>query len=124
MSKKRIMIVDDDSEYLFLLNHSLTSEGYQVVACSNSEEVVRKAREIKPDLIILDLFMPREDGAEIGMKLKDDLVTAAIPVIFLTNLKLPDEKENSASSGNSSNIVIAKSHNRSELLKAIKEVLA
>jgi CheY-like chemotaxis protein len=117
------MIVDDDAEYLFLLNHALVEAGYQVIACSDPQEVVKKAKEVKPDLIILDLFMPREDGAEIGMKLKDDMITASTPVIFLTNLKLPDESETTTSSGNSSNVIIAKSHNRTQLFKAIKEAL-
>jgi len=123
MVQKRILIVDDDSDYLFLLNHALTEQGYEVVSCRNGAQALRRAKETKPDLIILDLFMPEEDGAEIKLKLDNDAETVRIPVIFLTNLALPGESGNSASQKKSKNIIIGKSHDRTELFRAIQGVL-
>ena len=81
---KRILIVDDEMYILNILDFSLGSEGFEVLTAANGEEALRKAMDLKPDLLILDVMMPKIDGYEVcrAIKSKDD--TKDIPVILLT----------------------------------------
>ncbi len=64
VAKHKILIVDDEPDILELIEYSLTKEGYQVFTASNGQEGVAEAKKVLPDLIILDVMMPRMDGIE------------------------------------------------------------
>ena len=85
MSEK-ILIVDDEDANLRLLTQWLIPLGYDIELASNGEEAVQKARDSRPDLIILDIMMPVMDGYEACKVLKADLDTANIPIIMVTAL--------------------------------------
>lgn len=78
---KRILAVDDDSKVLKILQHSLTREGFEVICASDGFEALERAREAKPDLILLDIMMPGMDGFETLRHLKEFL---DVPVIILS----------------------------------------
>ena len=82
--EKRILIADDDPVILRLLQVNLELEGYTVVTANNGQEAVDAAAESDPDLVILDIMMPRLDGYQACEKLKSDDATKHIPVIFLS----------------------------------------
>ncbi|HWC14790.1 MAG TPA: response regulator [Actinomycetota bacterium] len=82
--EKRILIADDDPVILRLLQVNLELEGYEVVTANNGQEAVDAAGVQKPDLVILDIMMPRLDGYQACEKLKADHTTKDIPVIFLS----------------------------------------
>lgn len=63
-NKQKILVVDDESDIVELISYNLTKEGYQVFTASNGKEGVRIAKEVYPDLIILDVMMPEMDGIE------------------------------------------------------------
>lgn len=67
MDKKRVMIVDDDKEYLEELNEMLEMSGYESVAVNDSEKALDVAREIRPDVILLDLKMPKKNGLQLAV---------------------------------------------------------
>ena len=81
---KRVLICDDDPVILRLLEVNLELEGYDVISADNGESAIEAAREDKPDLIILDIMMPKLDGYETAARLKQDDGTKDIPVVFLS----------------------------------------
>lgn len=82
--KKRILVVDDERHIVRLVQVNLERQGYQVLTAYDGVECLEKARAEKPDLIILDVMMPRMDGFEALQRLKTDPETSIIPVIMLT----------------------------------------
>lgn len=84
MSKGKILVVDDEVNITQILEFSIGSEGYQVITASNGEEAIERARREQPDLIILDIMMPRIDGYEACRILKSNPLTKSIPVVLLT----------------------------------------
>ncbi|MFA7467686.1 MAG: response regulator transcription factor [Desulfotomaculaceae bacterium] len=78
---KSILAVDDDSKVLKILQHSLTREGFEVTCASDGFEALERAKETKPDLILLDIMMPGMDGFETLRHLKEFL---DVPVIILS----------------------------------------
>jgi CheY-like chemotaxis protein len=83
-TKKRVLICDDDPVILRLLQVNLEIEGYDVVIAHHGEEAVRLAVSEAPDLIILDIMMPRMDGYQAAQLLKSNDDTKAIPLVFLS----------------------------------------
>jgi len=79
-----VLCIDDDVEVLELLRDYLCDEGYQVVSARSGEEGLRKAREIKPFAITLDVHMPHQDGWSVLEALKRDNLTRDIPVVMVT----------------------------------------
>ncbi len=87
---KRILVIDDTKDILQVLSRRLDSWGYDVVTADSGEEGLRLAHEQRPDLILLDIMMPRMKGRDVCAQLKASEDTRAIPVIFLTALGLAD----------------------------------
>ena len=81
---KRILVVDDEMYIVNILDFSLDSEGFEVVNAANGEEALRRAVEVMPDLIVLDIMMPKIDGFEVCRALKAKDETKDIPIILLT----------------------------------------
>ena len=86
MHKKKILIVDDEKDALFVLEKELAGRGYSVISADNGSDAINLAKSQYPDLIILDIWMPGMDGPEVAAKLGEDPKTEDIPVIFLTCL--------------------------------------
>lgn len=83
--KARILIVDDDADFVASTRTVLESKPYEVIVAVNGDEGLRKAREEKPDLILLDIIMPVEDGFSAAEHLKKDPELAKIPLLMLTS---------------------------------------
>jgi CheY-like chemotaxis protein len=83
--KARILLVDDDADFVESTKTVLESRSYEVIVAVNGDDGLRKAREAKPDLILLDIIMPVEDGFTAAERLKDDTELAEIPVLMLTS---------------------------------------
>ena len=92
MNRKKLLLVDDDKDFLSVLGERLKSKGYIVFMISDPELVGDAVRDFIPDLILLDVRMPGLSGFEVKARLNDEPSTMAIPVIFLTaNDSLPEE---------------------------------
>jgi CheY-like chemotaxis protein len=86
----KILIIDDETEFVEMVAFRLAKAGgYEVVTACDGEEGLLKARAEHPDLILLDIWMPKKDGYQVIKELKAAPETAQIPVIFLTASSLP-----------------------------------
>jgi len=89
--KKTILVVEDELPMLKALSDKFSLEGFGILEAKDGAEGLKAALEQKPDLIILDIFMPIMDGKEMLSKLRADEWGKTVPVIILTNLN-PDDK--------------------------------
>jgi len=81
---QKILIVEDDNILSKAVNTALMGEGYKTLIAVDGEDALIKVREFKPDLILLDLFMPKKSGEEVLAELKNDEETKHIPVLITT----------------------------------------
>lgn len=84
MATKKILLVDDSNTVLTLERMILTKFGYQLSVARDGQEAVEKARDERPDLILMDVVMPRMNGLEAVRTLHSEESTSAIPVIMVT----------------------------------------
>ena len=84
MSKKKILIVDDEDDILHFLELVLREKGYEVATASGGHEALTKAQVDRPDLVLLDIMMPQMDGWEVLKLLRVDEGTSQIPVAMLS----------------------------------------
>jgi len=82
--KLRILVVEDDMDIQELVRYNLQKTGYQVESAFDGESGLQKTVIFRPDLILLDIMMPKLNGIEVCRRLKADSVTAGIPVVFMT----------------------------------------
>lgn len=83
---KQILIVEDNPELREALEIAFTRAGYSIFKAADGEAGLRAAQKNNPDLILLDIVMPKMDGLTLMKELQRDLKTARIPIVFLTNL--------------------------------------
>src|SRR5439155_19864869 len=84
MATGRVLVVDDEDDIRELCRVNLEFEGYEVIDAADGEAALQLVRSDHPDVIFLDLMMPKMDGWEVLRRLKEDDATASIPVILLT----------------------------------------
>lgn len=94
-----ILIVDDEPEMVEFLEDFLTLKGYQTLAAYNGDECLRKARQDKPDLVLLDLTLPDVDGLEILNTIQKEETTQDIPVLVVSGKDHPQDRIDSLQSG-------------------------
>lgn len=83
---KKILIADDEPDIIEIINYNLTKEGYEVFTAKDGAEAYEKAKQVQPDLIILDIMMPRKTGIEVCQQLRMLPVFQHIFILFLTAL--------------------------------------
>ena len=84
MAKGKILVVDDEIYIVHILDFSLGMEGYEVITALDGEQALEKLKTEKPDLIVLDIMMPKLDGYEVCKAIKSSPETRHIPVILLS----------------------------------------
>ena len=83
----KILIVEDEDTLSLVLAEKFKNEGYEIMVANNGQEALPKASRFQPDVILLDLIMPKKLGMEVLADLKSDAELALIPVIVLSNLE-------------------------------------
>jgi DNA-binding response OmpR family regulator len=119
---RSILIIEDEPTLQKALSAALTQDGYEVKSALDGELGLKTAREIKPNLILLDLILPKLDGFEVLEELKNDDQTKNIPVIVLTNLESAQDVEKSLALGAFSYLVKA-NYDLKDVLEKIQEAL-
>ncbi len=84
--KKTVLIVDDEPHVVDSVRAELEASGYHVVVSDNGKDAVELARKVRPDLILLDILMPKMSGLEVCSRLREDFLTSRIPIVILTVL--------------------------------------
>jgi two-component system, OmpR family, alkaline phosphatase synthesis response regulator PhoP len=121
VDRKRILVVDDEIYIVHILEFSLTMEGYEVVTASDGEEALRRIAEDRPDLVVLDIMMPKLDGYEVCRRIRGEDETKLLPVILLSAKGRPVDREVGLEVGADDYIVKPFSPRR--LLEKIRELL-
>jgi two-component system alkaline phosphatase synthesis response regulator PhoP len=84
--KKKILLGEDDLELVELMKTALEDKGYEVLFATTGADVLRKLKEHKPDLLVLDVLLPQFDGYSIQLELAEDDSFKQLPVIIITSL--------------------------------------
>ena len=84
MSKGKVLVVDDEIYIVHILDFSLGMEGYEVITALDGEQALERLESDKPDMIVLDIMMPKLDGYEVCRSIKSNPATRHIPVILLS----------------------------------------
>jgi two-component system alkaline phosphatase synthesis response regulator PhoP len=86
LKQRKILIADDEPDILEIISYNLNNEGYQVFTAKNGNEAIEKAKEVRPDLIILDIMMPYKSGVDVCRILRSQPAFENTLIIFLTAL--------------------------------------
>lgn len=119
--KKKILLVEDDSFMLKILAEKIARSGFEVQTAENGEECMKTLETYKPDLILLDIIMPRVDGYEVLHRLQES-AWKDIPVIVLSNLGQKEEIEHALALGAKSFMVKA-NFTTAEIIQKINGIL-
>lgn len=117
----KILVAEDERDIRELIGHTLRFAGFDVILAANGIEAVRLAPEEQPDLIILDVRMPRMTGYEACRQLKENPATSAIPIVFLSAKGQEGEIEQGLASG--ADAYILKPFAPEELSNQVEEIL-
>jgi DNA-binding response OmpR family regulator len=117
----KILIVDDEPEITEIIEAFLDNAGYAVTVENTANKAIDLARELKPDLILLDIMMPGVDGYTICNRIKEDPALADTPVIFLTGKDSKDDQGRSFQAGG--DMFIKKPFSCERLLEIVNIVL-
>ena len=117
-----VLLVEDDTFLLDIYKKKFEMEGIKVSTCDNGEKCLTDVKKKKPDIILLDILLPKLDGFSVLEKLKTDSATKSIPVILLTNLGQRDDVERGLKLGAFDYLI--KAHFKpSEIVDKIKKAL-
>ena len=119
---KKILIVEDDKFLRELIARKLTDEGFEIVEAVDGEDGIKKIKETKPDLVLLDLILPSIDGFEVLSRVKEDASLASIPIIILSNLGQKEEVEKGLELG-AADYLIKAHFTPGEIIEKIKNIL-
>src|SRR5512134_1107711 len=117
-----ILVVDDEPDILSLNRIILEREGWQVITSGDGVDAIQKAIDRSPDLIVLDVMMPRMNGYQVCRLLKSDPQTAGIPIIICTVRSLESEKLYAYTSG--ADHYLVKPFDPPELVRLARRILA
>ena len=119
---KTILVIEDDKFLRELISRKLTGEGFDVLEAVDGEDGIKKIKEGKSDLVLLDLILPGIDGFEVLAKLRDDAEISSIPVIILSNLGQREEVEKGLKLG-AIDYLIKAHFTPGEIIEKIKNIL-
>jgi len=118
---KKILIVEDESTLQKTLGDILSQEGYKVVSALDGEVGVRLAKEQKPDLVLLDLVLPKMTGFEVLEQMRSAEDTKGIPVIVLTNLEKMEDIQRATELG-ATTYLVKSNYELQEVVEKVKTV--
>jgi DNA-binding response OmpR family regulator len=119
---KKILFIEDESALQKTFGEILRQEGYEMISALDGEIGLRMARSEKPDLILLDLILPKIHGFDVLKELKKDDLTKDIPIIILTNLERVEDVQKAIELGATTYLVKA-NYTLEEILKKVKKAL-
>ncbi len=119
----KILLVDDEKNFVIVMKSRLENAGYEISAAYDGLEAIEKVSQERPDLIILDLVLPKMDGYKVCQKLKSDDKYKGIPIIMLTARGKGLDLERIVAMEFGADAYLTKPFEPKELLSKIKELL-
>ncbi len=119
---KKILFIEDEPTLQKAVGKFLENEGYEIKSAIDGELGVKMAKDFQPNLVLLDLILPKMNGFEVIEELKKDDATKNIPIIVLTNLEGSADVEKAISLG-AKNYLVKANYELSEIVEKIKETL-
>lgn len=121
-SEKTILFIEDESAIQKTFSDALKKEEYEIISALDGEIGLRLAKEKKPDLILLDLVLPKLDGFQVLQALKANETTKAIPVIVLTNLEQMEDIQKAIDLG-AKTYLVKSNYNLAEVIDMVKKAM-
>ncbi len=121
MTKRKILVVDDEPNILLSLEYILEQEGYEVYVARDGEEALAMAEQVGPDLILLDVAMPRKDGYEVCRALREHVRFQTVKIVMLTAKGQPLERKKGLEVG--ADVYVTKPFSAEDLLDKIRSVI-
>lgn len=122
MKKNKILIVEDESSLQASLKEFLSMENFEALSAFNGDEGIKMAQEENPDLILLDIVLPKKNGFEVLEFIRKNKKTEKIPVILLTNMESAEDVNRAFDLGVTTYLVKS-SYTLEDIVKKIKETL-
>lgn len=120
---KKILLIEDDEGFVYILRKSLEKEGFLIVVSGTGEDGIEKAKTEKPDLIILDVLLPGIDGTQVAAKLKE--AGSNIPIMYLSNVNDPKRiSQGIVASGGEADFIVKTDVHVDEIIERIKKRLS
>lgn len=119
----KILLVDDDPLLVRMYQKKLENDGYNVETADDGEQAIRKINDSKPDLILLDVMMPKVNGYEVLKNIKNNDSTKNIPVILLTNVGSSDEDVEKGLELGAVAYLVKAGNRPSAIISKVKEIL-
>jgi len=119
---RKILFIEDESALQRAVSHVLIDKGYKMFSALDGEIGIEVAKKEHPDLILLDLIIPKKDGFAVLQELKEDSSTADIPIIVLTNLEGSADVERALALG-ATTYLVKTNYKLEEVVEKIKSIL-
>ena len=122
MAKNKILLIEDEAMLINMYKDKFAREDLDVSVVNTVKEGIKKAQEIKPDLILLDILLPHESGLEFLRQAKENPEISSIPVVAFSNYSDPSTREEAIKLG-AKEYIIKANYNPQETVEKIKEYL-
>jgi two-component system cell cycle response regulator DivK len=97
--KRKVLVIEDNEQNLYLMNFILTKHGFDVVSARDGREGISTARDVTPDLILLDIQLPGMSGHDVARELRRDPHFASVPIVAVTSYAMPGDREQVLAAG-------------------------
>ncbi len=122
MEKKKVLVVEDNPSLRQTLSEFLEADGFGVITASDGEEAINLAQNNSPDIILLDIILPKKDGFEVIKTLKNDDRTKDMPIVLLTNLGSLSDIQKALDLG-ATTYLVKGDYQLKEIVEKIKDIL-
>ena len=121
----KVLVIDDEVDFCYFVQKNLMRDGlFDVIIATNGNDGIELAKNEDPDIILLDLFMPDMPGEDVAAALKENTVTADIPILFVTALATNDDIVDSKENKIGNNYILTKPVRTKKLIETIMKILS
>ena len=121
----KVLVIDDEVDFCYFVKKNLMRDGlFDVIIATNGNDGIELAKNEKPDIILLDLFMPDMPGEDVAAALEENIATADIPILYVTALATNDDIVDSKENKIGNNYILPKPVRTKKLIETIMNILS